>query len=80
MNKFLKVLVYTLADVACVIVAWIFSAIIAGFPFLENGAIIHMIIATALVLISNAILRVYFIIWQYAGTSSAIRLFGSCVV
>ncbi len=80
MNKVLKILAYALTDVACVVVAWILSATIASFPFVENGALAYLIIATALVLVCNFVLRVYFIMWHYAGISSVIRLLGACAV
>ena len=80
MNKILKILAYAVADAVCVVVAWIFSALIASFPFMENGALVYMFVAVALVLICNFVLRVYFIMWHYAGTAAAIRLLGTCAV
>ena len=80
MNKFLKTLLYVVADVVCVISAWIFSALISKFPFAENGAIIYMVVAIVLVVVCNFVLRVYFIMWQYAGISSAVRLLATCAV
>ncbi len=80
MKKGLKVLMYVLADVICVVLAWVFSSMLSGFSVFENGVYVWGLIAVALILISNALLKIYFIIWQYAGLSSVIRLFITSII
>ena len=75
MKKGLKILMYVLADLLCVVFACVFSSMLSGFSVLENSVYIWGILAILLVLISNLLLKIYFIIWQYAGLSSVVRLF-----
>ena len=80
MKKGLKILMYVLADLFCVVFAWVFSSMLSGFSVLENSVYIWGILAILLVLISNLLLKIYFIIWQYAGLSSVVRLFITCII
>lgn len=80
MKKELKVLLYVLADVICVLMAWFLSSVLSGFSVLEQGVYLWGLISVVLVLTCNFMLKVYFIIWQYAGTNSIVRLFITCIV
>ena len=79
MKKWFKILLYLIGDVICVSLAWLLSSILMSVPIIGN-ALIWGGIAIALVIGVNFLLKVYFIIWQYAGLASVFRLFITTIV
>ncbi len=79
MKKGFKILLYAVSDAICVVLAWLLSSSLVRFS-VEGTALLWGGLAIILLVATNFLLRIYFIIWQYAGLASIFRLFISFMV
>ena len=82
LSKKLKIFIFISFDVIAFAFSWIMSMLLSKYAFSEcfGGTAWFFIGGMALTVITNFLLGLYFKLWQYAGISEALRIFGSALV